>query len=279
VNLMAEGAPSFDPFAIGVNVEGVEDDLARIQAQIYRRRMRTKEFFHTWDVAKSGRVTREQFARGIANIIHPNTFNDPETPIDIEALTEHFRDFTPGVTEPRVVSYIKFCEAMDTVFNKPGLENRPSTGVPKPGEGVLDAGGFQPRPVADPQALDTLLRRIAFLIQVHGVDLNTCFNDCQRTHADLRTGRITGDAFLRHFPLSKSTPTQPAFIKKPDMELLIQRFTDDNGYMRLIPFQMTVEELQQKKVHLIPSRRSLAATASKWGDYNSVNAVVGKLGL
>jgi len=265
---------------VGVNAEGVEDDLARIQAQVFRRRIRTKEFFKGWDPRQTGRVTREQFSRGIAHIIYPNTFYDPETPIDIGALIQHFIDYSPGVVEPCVVSYKKFCHAMDGVFNKHGLENRPTTSVPKPGHGVIDAGGFLPRAVRDEDGLRKLLQRISHLIEVHGVDLNTCFNDCQRSDADIRTGRISADAFIRHFPLAKSTPTQPAFLKRPDMELLIQRYTDDNGWVRLFSFQGDIEEIQNRKPQLIASR-ALPTTQSitKWADHNSISTIVGKLGL
>merc|ERR1719238_1943037 len=107
---------------IGVQQEGVDDDLARIQATVFRRRLRTKEFFKGWDARQTGRITREQFSRGIANIIYPNTFYDPETPVDIDALIEHFTDYTPGVVEPTVVNYARFCDSMDSVFNKHGLE-------------------------------------------------------------------------------------------------------------------------------------------------------------
>jgi len=262
-----------------VNEEGVDDDLARIQATVFRRRLRTKEFFKGWDPRQTGRITREQFSRGIANIIHPNTFYDPETPIDIEALTDHFRDYSPGVTEPCVVSYARFVHSMDAVFNKHGLENRPTTSVPKPGHCVVDAGGFQPRPVGDEVALKELLRRISHLVDIHGIDLNTCFNDCQRSDADVRSGRISADAFMRHFPLAKNTPKQPAFLKRKDMEMLIQRYTDDNGWIRLFAFNGHIYEIQKKKPLLIESRRNLQKAPSQFSDHNSINAIVGKLGL
>lgn len=262
---------------IGVNLAGVEDDLDRIRAQIFRRRIRTKEFFCKWDARSTGRITREQFSRGIASIIYPNTFYDPETPIDIEEVINSFHDFTPGVKEPQVINYLKFCDAMDTVFGKNNIEGRPATGVPKPGHCVVDAGGFQPRTVSDEPGLKALLRRIAYLVSVHGVDLGTCFNDCQRSHADVRTGRINAETFIHQFPLAKSTPTQPAFLKRPDMELLIQRYTDDNGWMRLFSFIADIEKLQEKKPSFVRPNKQLFP--SKWSDYNSVNAIVGKLGL
>jgi hypothetical protein len=264
---------------IGVQAEGVDDDIARIQAQVFRRRIRTKEFFKHWDKAGTGRVTREQFSRGIANIIYPNTFYDPETPIDIEALIDHFTDYSPEVTEPTVVNYSKFCEVMDGVFNKHRLENRPTTSVPKPGAGVIDAGGFAPRAVRDEEGLRKLLRRIANLVEVHGIELSCAFNDCQRSDADIRTGRISADQFIRHFPLAKSTPTQPAYLKRPDMEMMIQRYTDDNGWVRIFAFIGDIEEIQKKKPKMIERRTANTKGVSKWGDHNSISTIVGKLGL
>lgn len=262
---------------VGVNADGIDDDMARIQAQVFRRRIRTKEFFKGWDPRQTGRVTREQFSRGIANIIYPNTFYDPETPVDIDALIEHFVDFTPGVTEPSVVSYANFCKVLDGVFNKHGLENRPTTSVPKPGAGVIDAGGFAPRPVSDEEGVKKLLRRIAYLVEIHGVELNNAFNDCQRSDADIRTGRVSAFQFMQHFPLAKSTPTTPAYLKKADMELLIQRYTDDNGWVRLFSFQGDILEVQKKKPQLI--ERRMPKTLAKWADHNSINTIVGRLGL
>jgi len=271
--LVGGGAPS--AFALDQEqAESTEGDLARIKALIFRRRSRTKEFFTGWDPDRKGRCTREQFSRGIANIIHPNTFYDTEMPIDIVALTKLFVDTSSGVIEPRVVIYTDFCKSMDGVFNKHDLENRPTTSVPKPGHNIVDVGGFHPRPVHDMEALQHLMRRIAYLVNVHGLELSTCFNDCHRSDTDQRIGRINADSFIRHFPLAKSTPTHPAFLDKKDMELLIQRFTDDNGWVRLNAFQAEIEELQRKKP--VPSSKHQSIGPAS---YNTVSALIGKMGL
>jgi len=262
------------------NIKSADEDLARIQALVFRRRLRPKEFFKGWDPRQTGRITRGQFSRGIANIIHPNSFFDPEAPIDIDALTESFIDHSPEVMEPTVVNYNQFCHSMDSVFNKPGLENRPTTSVPRPGAGVLDAGGFAPRPVSDLAGFRQLLRRVSYLCDVWGIQLSTCFDQCQRSDTDIRTGRISTDGFVRHFPLAKSTPTQPAFLKRPDMELLIQRYTDDNGWVRLVAFQNELEDLRTKKMQPMTVKAApTQKTGSKWIDQNSITTIVGKLGL
>lgn len=228
---------------IGLQVEGVTDDIERIQAHVFRRRVRVKEFFTNFDMLRKGRCTREEFQRGLANIIYPNMFNDPETPIDAEAIAEYFVEHGRFIHEPQVVNYVKFCDVVEEVFNVHQLEGKPHGVVPEPGERVLDAGGFKPRAVREEAKLWQVMRRVATLTETRGVDLSTCFNVRNRTDADIRAGRIEPKDFLANFPLAQSTEVKPAALSHAECHLLIQRYTDDNGFIRLFAFQRDIENL------------------------------------
>jgi len=248
---------------MGVNEEGIAEDIKRIQHNIFRRRIRAKEVFRDFDPRRTGICTAEQFSRGVAHIIHPNLLNDPETPIDVEALSKYFKADVRG---PPSVQYGKFCKVVDAMF--------------KPGD-LLDMDGFKPRKVRDEAGLQKLLRKLEHLIEVHAIDLNTCFNDCGRSDTDMRSGRVDPQKFLYHFPLARFTPTQPAKISKADMELLIQRYTDDNGWMRLFAFIRDIEAVKEDK--LDPAKNGKLKlpilTPRTNQEANTIYAIVGKLGL
>lgn len=225
---------------IGMNAEGVEDDIERVQAHVFRRRIRVKPFFARFDPLHTGRCSRNEFSRALASVVLPNFLNDAETPIDDEALAESFAD--PD-HEPRAVNYIKFCDVVDQVFNIHHLEKTPDTYVASPGATVLDAGGFLARHVHDEAGIEQVLMKIALLTETRGIDLHTCFNTRSRAPVDVRVGRMEARDFVASFPLAQSTPTKTAALTKADMRLLVERYSDDNGFVRLVPFEKDVKAL------------------------------------
>merc|ERR1711971_680217 len=123
--------------------------------------------------------------------------------------------------------------------------------------------------------LSQLLQRIARLLDIRAVCLDTCFSDCQRSHADMRTGRINCETFYRHFPLAKSTPTVPAALQNWELELLIQGYTDNDGWFRLFPFQRDVEMAAEQRLTTNITPRNIVPLRPK-KDQNSIDAIVGK---
>lgn len=228
---------------IGTNLEGCDDDIERLQAHVFRRRIRMKPLFATYDHLHSGKISKYEFGRVLAQIFAPNALNDAETPIDTDALAVHFADARVGKNDPRSVNYLKFCEVIDQVFGVTGLEKDPTIEVATPGTMVLDAGGFITRPVRDEAGVLRVLTKIAQLSEQRAIDLHTCFNTHTRAPVDVRCGRIEPADFIRNFPLAVSTPTKEAAISDADMKLLVERYSDDNGFVRLFAFENDVAEL------------------------------------
>jgi hypothetical protein len=249
---------------IGMNLEGVADDLERIQAHVFRRRTRVLSWFRDFDKLGCGRCTRDEFARALAQIIYPNVFDDPETPIDVEALADHFTDkggdgdarsttpysltlggwYSSQNRGTQVVDYMKFSAVMDEVFNVHNLERQPEVEVPPPGSNVLDAGGYLPRSIGRKESqIPALLHRIAMLTETRGISLATCFNECNRPDSDVRSGRIDPEMFAHQFPLAKSTSTKPALLTRAEVDMLIHRYCDDNGWFRLTAFEKDIEAI------------------------------------
>jgi len=228
---------------IGVNAEGVDDDIERVQAHVFRRRIRVKPIFQVFDTLHTGRCSKVAFARALASVFAPNALNDAETPVDAEGLAEFFIDKRFPADDPRPVNYLKFCEVVDSVFTTQGLETNPEKPVPVPGATVLDANGFNPRAVRDESEIVRVLEKIAQLTEQRGIELHTCFNARTRAPVDIRAGRMEPQCFIANFPLAMTTPTKPAALTKADMQLLVQRYSDDNGFVRLVPFERDVQDL------------------------------------
>lgn len=244
------GEDSLDPVTASIMV---------IKNHIFRRRVRMKEFFAEFDGRRCGRCTNGQFARALSNIIYPNLLDDLETPIYVEELTEHCTEYNaPLEWGDQVVLYLKLCEHVDTVFNIHHLESSPTAAVPRPGTGVLDVGGFVPRPVADEDAVWDVLRKIAALTIQRALQLSVCFDDCKRTDADKRSGRMEPEKFLMYFPLARSSSTKPAALSKEEMCLLLQRYTDENGFFRLHNLERDIEAILADKEE---TRKKLAQNA------------------
>lgn len=217
----------------------VEEDIQRIQAHVFRRRIRVKPFFARFDPLHTGRCSRNEFIRGVSCIIEPDNLSTEE-PIDSEALAEKFLDPMAHYCEPQVVNYKKFCEVVDTVFVIPYLEKKPRLDVDKTISKVLDAGGFVPRYVGTDAAVLELLKKVAYLVEQRGINIQTCFSTVPRRLVDTRVGRIEPRDFIVHFPLAQSTPTRVAVLSRDDMQLLVERYSDDNGYVRLTPFEKDI---------------------------------------
>ncbi|CAE8625553.1 unnamed protein product, partial [Polarella glacialis] len=218
--------------------------LDRIRAHIFRRRARSRDFFRDFDSLHCGRVTRADFSRALSNIVYPNLFYDMETPVDPDALCDAYTDSGERVIKPRVVNYIRFCNDIDQAFGFiPDLEKQPQVYVPSPGEYVLDAGGFKPRICSDEERCWALMKRMAILMASRAIDLGTCFNDCQRAPVDIASGRIEPELFVKKLPLCQSTSTREAAFQPHEMDLLLEKYTDDNGFLRLFFLERDMQTL------------------------------------
>jgi hypothetical protein len=139
---------------------------------------------------------------------------------------------------------VKFSSLVDEVFNIARLERQPDAEVAPPGFYVLDSSGYHPRSIGLAEAdIPQLLQKIALLTETRGISLKTCFNDCSRVDCEVRSGRILPEVFASQFPLAKSTTTKPAVLSRAEVDMLIQRYCDDNGWFRLLAFERDIEAI------------------------------------
>jgi len=106
----------------------------RLQNAIFQRRVRLKDFFNDYDRLRTGLVTQTQFKRGMLAAMDIGGLSQHE----IDTLSEEYKE--PSDVLQRV-NYFKFCDNMENVFNKKGLEQRTCTPVPAPHQWQMDDFG------------------------------------------------------------------------------------------------------------------------------------------
>lgn len=275
----AYSSPSTVPVSTSANREmssqvGFERSLERVRKQIFRRRIRTRELFQDFDGRNSGRVTRDQFFRVLSRIYAPFQFHDKENGIDPDALADHYatrlvHPASKPLSDDIHVLYTDFCNDVDTVFVTPNLEKQPCLEVPPPGFGVIDTEGFQPRAVEDTEGYEALLQRIAILCDARGIDARDCFGHIHaRPPADVNAGRILTSDFLRYFPLLMTSPISPAAFTHEEIAPIMQRFTDDYGYFRLMYFQEELDKvlsdgIEHPMISVLPPYREIRPRDTK----------------
>lgn len=216
-------------------------NMRRVKLFVFQWKRRAKDFFTDFNLLNSGRCTRDQFLRGLTNLLHPRSLEDAENPIDAEVLMDFFEAFPRLSGQPRLVDLRRFCEEVELVFGLHHLEKTPLRAVPEPGQGVWT--GFQPRPPSDPDAYEKLLQRIRVRCQARGINLSTCLDDTYWSSLDAKAGRLRPEHFLRTFPLTRTTPTAAAAFSLEEMQPVMERFTDVDGFFRIFLFQKEVEDL------------------------------------
>jgi len=207
--------------------------LGRIEKQVFARRVRAKDFFKDYDKLRAGRVTKPQFTRTLL------TMGVSIAPAEAELLAEHFTEDGPNVQPPQVVNYLAFCNIIDECFGVlTGLEGKPDTVVPRPGDNVPPP--FEPQPVDDPEMLDHVLHRLALMCKARGVVFKYAYQDFERGDAaslivPRRGGKCTIDQFKRKFPFVKDFEPQ-------EIELLIDHYLTEQN---LVHFAQLDEDIAE----------------------------------
>jgi len=227
-------------------------NMRRVKLIVFQWKRRVKDFFRDFNMLNSGRCTRDQFLRGLTNLIHPRTLDDAENPINPEVIMDFFEAFPRLQGQPRLVDLRRFCEEVETVFGLHYLEKLPLQSVHEPGRDVMAWKGFQPKAPDDPMAYEKLMKRIRVLCQARGIELSTCLDDTYWSTLDAKAGRLRPDHFLRTFPLTRSTPTSSPSFSQEEMEPVLQRFTDVDGFFRIFLFQKEVEDFVDEIVTAPP---------------------------
>jgi Ca2+-binding EF-hand superfamily protein len=92
--------------------EDVEDILAKLRLQAKEQRIRFSEFMRDFDKLRSGYITDSQFRIGL------NMGKVVLSQAEFNALSEHFK----APKEGKHVKWREFCDSVDTIFTKKGLE-------------------------------------------------------------------------------------------------------------------------------------------------------------
>jgi Ca2+-binding EF-hand superfamily protein len=210
----------------------IVDIIHKIQVYVFPRRLRVKEFFVHFDPLRSGRVTLPHFSRCIDSI--GIRLSEKEC-LD---LADHFTQAGAKVTEPQVVNYAKFCEAVDEVFGLGGpavtqMSSSPSSTLLKT---------FEPNTVEDEERLMHILHRIAALCKTRSLVLKECFMDNERApiHSPsrqypMRAGKVTRQQFLRLFPFVKE-------FSREDIAMIADRYRTDCGNVHYMALNNDVTE-------------------------------------
>jgi hypothetical protein len=213
--------------------EAIADLIHKFQTYIFPRRLRIKEFFVNFDPLRCGRVTVPHFSRVI------DTIGVRLTEKECLDLSEHFTQAGPGIIEPQVVNYVKFCQVVDEVFADGGPAQVPMSSSPS----STMLASFQPNSVDDEEHLLHVLHRVAALCKTRSLMLKDCYTDCEREPKNpspsrpnaRRAGKVTRKQFLRFFPFIKE-------ISEPDRVLLADRYKTEGGDVHFMALHNDVTE-------------------------------------
>lgn len=202
----------------------IADLIHRCQVYVYPRRIRVKEFFLNFDQLRSGRCTRVQFGRGL------NTSGVKYTDYEIELLADHFTQIGPNVQKPQVVSYSKFCDAVDEVFATDVSMGCTLNGKEDFMQSMLKTSltSFNPKPVEDETRIDHIMHRLATLCKSRGIVFKYLYYDFDRGKSmspsrmnKRASGKCSKNQFIRLFPFKKE-------FSSDDIELLCERYMTDD---------------------------------------------------
>jgi Ca2+-binding EF-hand superfamily protein len=207
----------------------ITDLIHRCQTYVYPRRIRVREFFLNFDPLRSGRVTRVQFGRGL------NTSGVKFTDYEVEILSDHFTERGPNVQKPQVVSYVKFCQAVDEIFASDIEIGSTQDGREDPMSSMLRMSmtSFIPKAVDShmEERVDHVMHRLAALCKSRGIVFKYLWFDYDRGPSPspsrmnpVRAGKCSANQFRRVFVM-----TFPKEFPSDDIELLIHRFSTDGG--------------------------------------------------
>lgn len=118
-NLRFPGRPEMLGTLSACEVVNPVELIARLKADVFRGRVRLREFFKDFDPLRAGVVTEAKFRTALDN--SGLALNDPE----LVALSKYFADST----DPKRVRYEDLLDQIDIVFTTAGMETDPSATV------------------------------------------------------------------------------------------------------------------------------------------------------
>jgi hypothetical protein len=249
--------------------EQITELIHRCQIYVYPRRIRVREFFLNFDQLRSGRCTRVQFGRGL------NTAGVKYTDHETEILADHFTQIGPNVQKPQVVSYAKYCEAVDEVFATDVELGCTLNGKEDFMKSMLNASltSFNPKPVDDDMRIDHIMHRLATLCKSRGIVFKYLFHDFDRGPSPSPSrmnpragGKCTKNQFVRIFPFKKE-------FSEDDVEYLCHRFSTDGGDIHFQAIHNEISEVLNPEPPEFPtSPLFLKPDPTKWA-HQTLNPV------
>mmetsp|Transcript_15988 Transcript_15988/g.37889 ORF Transcript_15988/g.37889 Transcript_15988/m.37889 type:complete len:551 (-) Transcript_15988:65-1717(-) len=215
--------------------EEVRDILREIQAYVFTRRIRAKDFFLDFDPLRCGRCSTHQFVRGV-NAIVPHLRMEK-----VRVLTDFFRSPASDAMKPQAVRHQDFLRAIDHVFGVADLEKHPAAKALRPGH-CLKKHGDDISLCDDEAAVEQTLRRLALLVKTRGVVFSKCFQDSERSLdtsllCPRFAGKVTEAQFCSHFPFMQD-------ISEYELNLLLQRYyNSDTGGINYVAMDKELQSL------------------------------------
>lgn len=256
------------------NADVIQDLIHRIQVYALPRRLRTREFFVNFDNLKTGRCTRVQFGRAL------NTLGVRLTDAEVETLAEHFTQIGPNIHKPQVVSYAKFADAVDLVFNDVDLSFNPGDDLAMSGglDSMFKASmtAFIPRQMEDEERIDHIMHRLAAMCKSRGIVFKYLFQDWERGQNPspsrmnpTRGGKCTRSQFERVLVMTFNKNE----FSHDDIEYLMERYKTDGGDIHFQAIHNDISEVLSPQPPPFPtSDLVLKADGTKW-DHMILNPV------
>ena len=139
--------------------------IERLKKDIFRGRIRIREFFRDFDPLRSGVITEAKFRTAFAE--SRLAMSDPE----LKALAVHFAD----PTDPKRVRYEPFLDDIDSIFTTSNMESNPfSTTMDFTPTLVRESPLLTPEETAECEAV---VARLAHLVKTRQIDIRPIFDD------------------------------------------------------------------------------------------------------
>lgn len=203
--------------------------IARLKADVFRARLRLREFFKDFDPLRAGVVSEAKFRTALDE--SGLKLNDPE----MQQLASHFAD----PTDRKRVRYEALLSQIESVFTTAGMETDPNSNV----------ADFTPTlkritPMLseeEEQAVAELLSRLSHTVKVRQLLIRPTFNDYYKNvNSPILVDQVTQAQFRNGL---SSLGLQ---INSEEAELLNKKFAGQaDGYVDYVAFAVAVDEAER----------------------------------
>lgn len=180
----------------------------KVRIAVYKNGIRTPEFFRDYDKLRSGIITENQFVCGISLAVGKEAqLSRPE----IQKVVEYYK-----IQDGRV-HYKEFCDMLETAFNIPDLDKKPTESVVRPPVGALGRT-LMPLTEAQDQRISQIIAVLSDQVRKRRLMMYPYFKDYDRGKGYTRVVTPTQFGRILHFLSLKVGPE--------DLKLLCRKFAD-----------------------------------------------------